>query len=1340
MCFRVVLGFSRLSLLVFSVLFATQAFGWEISLTYDGNQPNPGDEVTIKVNTDTPLFCMGLGISVVGDANFTDAMKTANCNQYGWDPTWNCDPYLDANDPNWVYIGGVEWPGDANGTVGYVKMRYYSGEVAVFITEDDSFDANCQSIPYCAKKLIFGPTKPITLVYDGNTPDPNQEVTVYIHTTEPLFDLEGLVQVTGNAQITSAMGIADSNQYDWDTCWSDDPYLDPNGFLAEVSAAKWNADANGTIGYVKFNYYDGEVTVSLTGQAFDSDCNAVAFSEKNLVFGRHYEGEQQMQFSMMSGGIADANTNGTDANSTTQNGSGTNSSNNGSDSSSGSNTSGGTSNNSTSGSGTNTGTSSNNGGSGSSNNSNNTGTGSGSDPNYLNSQADPNSPNYIPPLPPYDPNIAKRKKEAHKIVCPAVSSASQGLSRASFNTRARTQSAPAQQYRDTPTTVISGYERWTADCNLNDQVIVVDGLLDITPDANRIFITRSGSSGIYVRNGTVRFLGQPGKEVVFISQDGVSGPFIYIDPNSTELSQIEFCVFQDTSDEPNTAIRIENKRLQRPIANCQFYNNWNGVSQNGPELTDLTNNLFTGISNFAIDSNFASVNNGQPNQWTMFTAKSNTIDYCYQAFNITTCADPCTQGPDNVGTLNLYNNAVTECGIGIGLYGNAVYAFVENTGYWYNYYDWDPLMLDFSVQVNPVWDYSEYGPYESDYNYGIEWDWYISKTSPFAAVTNGDPNAGTRRLPFDPEISGSTIFVDHTPRPYREGIGAGVSIMDYSNAGASNLSGDFNNDLTVNFVDLANFASYWLMNYNDNSQIACWDFDGSGQIDFRDLSAYIQYWPYPFDFHSFSSFAMVWKKQFDNKSNDKRFDLNNDGIVDARDYALIAKNWGQTGNGQPAIVPIIMGDPNSSYVEIGVSGFRSDTEHSMLFDDGRFISEIQDFANGNTILLDVAATNPEHHLKLVSLSNSGQVVCANVSDMVFSCPITHALIPDTYEPGKPLFFTAMNPSATDVNVAVYADGGNVVSTQTLSGNVISGTISADITSQHELDYIVLSTSTQPYKPPMRRPTYPTTKEEQIDANTQALMILPDFKVSLDDFDTIGKVHAAFRDTGVKVAILGCMHAQSWHIACYAILCPHLRYIYFDGHGGYAKDVNSTILRTNVWLSDGKAFSVKDTDYPLGSAPFWCVPLEMDVEDDPVLTWAAMGFTSLEFVFFDCCHAGKLKIDSYDRLVKGQQGQTGVFDGPQSDMSVALGMATGVPRSCVYQSWFDDASASSISTFSKFAQDEWNQLALGRGFTNLYTAMGFAIGRARVDPILGTNPMNMYRLKGQGSPSEISLHP
>jgi hypothetical protein len=83
-------------------------------------------------------------------------MSEADCNNYGWDNGWDSDPYIDPS--GWLSISGVSWERVVNGTVGYFKFRYNSGEVTVSINDEDicAYDADCQPVLSSGEPLIFG--------------------------------------------------------------------------------------------------------------------------------------------------------------------------------------------------------------------------------------------------------------------------------------------------------------------------------------------------------------------------------------------------------------------------------------------------------------------------------------------------------------------------------------------------------------------------------------------------------------------------------------------------------------------------------------------------------------------------------------------------------------------------------------------------------------------------------------------------------------------------------------------------------------------------------------------------------------------------------------------------------------------------------------------------------------------------------------------------------------------------------------------------------------------------------------------------------------------------------
>jgi parallel beta-helix repeat protein len=133
-----------------------------------------------------------------------------------------------------------------------------------------------------------GQTAGIWLVYDGNMmPAYGDEITVYIHSDPTLFCMEPAIEVAGDANITTAMSEADCNNFGWDNGWNSDPYIDPAGWLY-LSGVSFGGVVNGAVGYFKFRYYSGEVTVSITEDscAYDANLAPVLFSGQPLLFGR----------------------------------------------------------------------------------------------------------------------------------------------------------------------------------------------------------------------------------------------------------------------------------------------------------------------------------------------------------------------------------------------------------------------------------------------------------------------------------------------------------------------------------------------------------------------------------------------------------------------------------------------------------------------------------------------------------------------------------------------------------------------------------------------------------------------------------------------------------------------------------------------------------------------------------------------------------------------------------------------------------------------------------------------------------------------------------------------
>jgi len=187
---------------------------------------------------------------------------------------------------------------------------------------------------------------------------------------------------------------------------------------------------------------------------------------------------------------------------------------------------------------------------------------------------------------------------------------------------------------------------------------------------------------------------------------------------------------------------------------------------------------------------------------------------------------------------------------------------------------------------------------------------------------------------------------------------------------------------------------------------------------------------------------------------------------------------------------------------------------------------------------------------------------------------------------------------------------------------------------------------------------------------------------------------------------------------------NIKYIYFGGgglagggHGGYEFDNK---FRTGIELSDGICFSVRRSDYsdPC-QAPSWCKALGAAHESGDTLSFAQMGFNSLEFVLLDCCYTGRLYI-SGSSLNIGEEGEFRVYDDYNSDMSWALGNP-------VYQGWYDLCPIGTTSTFSRFVKQEFEQLRDGGAV--LKTALDYAINHSEMDRTALRDPAEDCRIRG-----------
>ena len=246
------------------------------------------------------------------------------------------------------------------------------------------------------------------------------------------------------------------------------------------------------------------------------------------------------------------------------------------------------------------------------------------------------------------------------------------------------------------------------------------------------------------------------------------------------------------------------------------------------------------------------------------------------------------------------------------------------------------------------------------------------------------------------------------------------------------------------------------------------------------------------------------------------------------------------------------------------------------------------------------------------------------------------------------------------------------------------------------------------------------------------MIMPDEKLFIFDPQVRYKVLKAFVDRGIKVKRFEGSQATWENVARYGQY-GFVKYIYILAHGDYniGEETDNEILRTFVKLADGWTASCKHSEYT--SPPSWCEPFN-EYTETHIKTWASMGFDRLVFVYSDACYGGRLKIDGTGNLVEGQPGQIGLFDGPHSDLSLALQL-NDTYESRAYHGWWDKGWLGAIAqtSYQEWAKDVWLKMGEGK---NLNEALNYAI--SETEDFSDDAAVNNYRLKGQGLLTDIRI--
>ncbi len=852
--------------------------------------------------------------------------------------------------------------------------------------------------------------------------------------------------------------------------------------------------------------------------------------------------------------------------------------------------------------------------------------------------------------------------------------------------------------------------------------ISVQALLVIEPGTTVTFA--SGTTMAVDNGGALISTGTPDNPIVYTSDSATPnyGDYncpIYIRETASASTKVTYSYIEYA----NTGIATLNKRLDNPIEDNYFYSNTSGIVESGINLTDIQNNLIYGTDSISIEIFFTS-DSGQADASSHILIKNNTCDY-YQYYGIFING---VENSDQAGEVTLSNNVVSGAyQYGVVLANGWMYPTVANTGYYDNVNDRFGYVE--SEEYNPV--YETTNPYVT--GTGILPTCYLRPNSTF--VNASDEYIEQTRL------IGKTTDINGFPDSNKADLGFHYPNWHFSNAGASNLTADFDNSYAVDFNDLMLFADYWLYDYNDNYNCWSWDFDDSGLVDLADFEVIAEYWLTSFDFVDFADFANYWRRTVDYKFQNRRFDLNGDGFVNFKDYAMFADQWRQTTQStDPPIAVAVSGDSRTGYVNLDVSGCTPDIMQTYFFVDGQYMGERSD--------LDVSVLGSGmHELKAVSIDINDKIICSNLTQVTFSCPFNYCAPLDSYELNEPYYFHSFYQGSGNITVEVFDEGKNLVWSQVCLAQNISGFVPAEITAREDLDSIVFTHSSgsssamsldgnisilDDEEDDITKPFVMGFNPNKISTGVRSLLILPYRSINLLNGDVEGAVTSAYKAHSVLYYKLKVSNATYQNVAWFA-RNRNIEYIYYAGHGNYKF---KEVLRTAIGLYDGNAVSVKKSDFVSGGAPSWCETLPGSNEKTAYSLGRIWYNSNLKFVYFDCCLAGRLRLTSGGTLVEGPSGNQGILAGPSSDMSWALGMAGGgTAEDHFYQGWWGATYKSfGMPIYDSFSVFEWTHLKEGE---NLYDALYDATQDMwKVE--YGDQALNMLRVYGMGDMTAVEI--
>lgn len=376
--------------------------------------------------------------------------------------------------------------------------------------------------------------------------------------------------------------------------------------------------------------------------------------------------------------------------------------------------------------------------------------------------------------------------------------------------------------------------------------------------------------------------------------------------------------------------------------------------------------------------------------------------------------------------------------------------------------------------------------------------------------------------------------------------------------------------------------------------------------------------------------------------------------------------------------------------------------------------------------------NRPQQIKLLAMDNNERFYYSGPTEIRSNSPMSYCIVPEMYEPNEPIPFAAYYTGADNTIVSVYGDGGQLLWSQEFTGNTVSGAVPATVFDGHySIDYVRFDRSVNP---PKNKRVYPKISPGKINKDARALMISA-LTIPIDESDDVLEsiIESAFKQRGIEYEILKGKNATWENIAQYAQY-GNINYVWFLGHGNYVSNPGN-ILRTLMVLDDGPCYSYKQSDFV--HIPSWC-PALPPIPESKANTWASMGFQNLRFFYTESCYGGRLKFNAQNQLIEGDPGNQAVaYDGPHSDMTLALNMTDPTIDNQIYHAFYSPAKVgklsdigNSFSSYQFWSVDVWQKLGEGQ---TLLDALQFAINDAiRIGEDKPESALNNYRLKGHGT--------